>query len=61
MKLPYLPHAQALFFCDIEQVVEAGTHSVVIARVLESRAIDAVRPMVYVDGGMSQLAAGGAA
>lgn len=59
-QLPYLPHAQALFFCDIAQVIEAGTHSVVIARVLESRAIDAVRPMVYVDGGMSQLAAGAA-
>jgi len=59
--LPYLAHAQALFFCDIDQVIEAGTHSVVIARVLESRSVDAVRPMVYVDGGMSQLAAGGAA
>jgi flavin reductase len=59
--LPYLAHAQALFFCDIDQVIEAGTHSVVLARVLESRSVDAVRPMVYVDGGMSQLAAGGAA
>jgi len=58
--LPYLRDAQAVFFCEIDQVVEAGTHSVVIARVLESRAIDAVRPMVYVDGGMSQLAGGAA-
>jgi len=55
--LPYLPHSQALFFCEVEQVVEAGTHSVVLARVLESRAIDAVRPMVYVDGRMSHLPA----
>lgn len=53
--LPYLRNAQALFFCEIDQLVEAGTHSVVLARVLESRAIDAVRPMVYVDGRMSHL------
>lgn len=53
--LPYLREAQALFFCEVDQVVEAGTHSVVLARVLESRAIDAVRPMVYVDGRMSHL------
>jgi len=53
--LPYLRDAQALFFCEVDQVVEAGTHSVVLARVLESRAIDAVRPMVYVDGRMSHL------
>ena len=53
--LPYLRDAQALFFCEIDQVFEAGTHSVVLARVLESRAIDAVRPMVYVDGRMSHL------
>ena len=53
--LPYLRDAQALFFCEVDQVVEAGTHSVVLARVLESRANDAVRPMVYVDGRMSHL------
>jgi flavin reductase (DIM6/NTAB) family NADH-FMN oxidoreductase RutF len=53
--LPYLRDAQALFFCEIDQLVEAGTHSVVLARVLESRALDAVRPMVYVDGRMSHL------
>jgi len=53
--LPYLRDAQALFFCEIDQLVEAGTHSVVLARVLESRAMDAVRPMVYVDGRMSHL------
>jgi flavin reductase (DIM6/NTAB) family NADH-FMN oxidoreductase RutF len=53
--LPYLRNAQAVFFCEIDQVVEAGTHSVVLARVLESRAMDAVRPMVYVDGRMSHL------
>ena len=53
--LPYLRDAQALFFCEVDQVVEAGTHSVVLARVLESRANDTVRPMVYVDGRMSHL------
>jgi flavin reductase (DIM6/NTAB) family NADH-FMN oxidoreductase RutF len=50
-----------LFFCEIDQLVEAGTHSVVLARVLESRAIDAVRPMVYVDGRMSHLPGSAAA
>lgn len=53
--LPYLPDAQALFFCAVDQVIEAGTHSVVLARVLESRSVAAVRPMVYVDGRMSHL------
>ena len=55
LALPYLRDAQALFFCEVDQVVEAGTHSVVLARVLESRANNAVRPMVYVDGRMSHL------
>ena len=59
--LPYLRDAQALFFCEVDQVIEAGTHSVVLARVLESRAIDAVRPMVYVDGRMSHLPGSGPA
>ncbi len=59
--LPYLRDAQAVFFCDVEQVIEAGTHSVVLARVLESRSMDAVRPMVYVDGHMSHLPGSGPA
>jgi flavin reductase (DIM6/NTAB) family NADH-FMN oxidoreductase RutF len=59
--LPYLPDAQALFFCEIDQVIEAGTHSVVLARVLESRSTDVVRPMVYVDGRMSHLPGSGPA
>ena len=59
--LPYLPDAQALFFCEVDQVIEAGTHSVVLARVLESRSISAVRPMVYVDGRMSHLPGSAAA
>jgi flavin reductase (DIM6/NTAB) family NADH-FMN oxidoreductase RutF len=54
--VPYLPQSQALFFCDIEQVLEVGTHSVVLARVLEARAMESVRPMVYVDGRVGQLA-----
>ena len=53
--LPYLRDAQAVFFCEIDQVVEAGTHSVVLARALESRSMDTVRPMVYVDGRMTHL------
>ena len=59
--LPYLRDAQALFFCEVDQVIEAGTHSVVLARVLESRSMDVVRPMVYVDGRMSHLPGSGPA
>jgi flavin reductase (DIM6/NTAB) family NADH-FMN oxidoreductase RutF len=55
LALPFLPQAQALFFCEVDQVIEAGTHSVVLARVLESRSMDVVRPMVYVDGRMTHL------
>jgi flavin reductase (DIM6/NTAB) family NADH-FMN oxidoreductase RutF len=61
LDVPYLPQSQALFFCDIEQVLEVGTHSVVLARVLEARAMESVRPMVYVDGRVGQLAAKGGA
>ena len=61
LDLPYLAQSQALFFCDIEQVLEVGTHSVVLARVLEARSAQAVRPMVYVDGRVGQLAAKGVA
>ncbi len=59
--LPYLRDAQAQFFCEVDQVIEAGTHSVVLARVLESRSMDVVRPMVYVDGRMSHLPGSGPA
>ena len=59
--LPYLRDAQALFFCEVDQVIEAGTHSVVLARVLESRSMDVVRPMVYVDGRISHLPGSGPA
>ena len=55
LDVPYLPHAQALFFCAVDRVIEAGTHSVVLARVHESRFAPAVRPMLYVDGRMSHL------
>ena len=61
LDLPYLAQSQALFFCDIEQVLEVGTHSVVLARVLEARSAQAVRPMVYADGRVGQLAAKGVA
>ena len=46
-----LAEAQANLRCVIDVMIAYGTHSIVIARVLQARVSDHVAPLVYQDGG----------
>jgi len=48
--LPLLTEAQANLRCVIDAMLAYGTHSIVIARVLEVSVSDAVEPLIYQDG-----------
>ncbi len=48
--LPYLVDAQANLFCDIEQTVSYGTHTIFIGRVNAVRIGELVSPLLYADG-----------
>lgn len=48
--LPELIDAQANLRCVIDAMLAYGTHSIVIARVLEVKVSEAVSPLVYHDG-----------
>jgi flavin reductase (DIM6/NTAB) family NADH-FMN oxidoreductase RutF len=48
--LPALEGAQANLCCVIDAMLAYGTHSIVIARVLEARISDDVAPLIYQDG-----------
>ncbi|MFO1256633.1 MAG: flavin reductase family protein [Sphingomonadaceae bacterium] len=48
--LPRLEEAQANLSCVIDTMLAYGTHSIVIARVLEARVSDTVAPLIYQDG-----------
>jgi flavin reductase (DIM6/NTAB) family NADH-FMN oxidoreductase RutF len=49
--LPVLAGAQANLNCVIDAMLAYGTHSIVIARVLDARVSDDVAPLIYQDGG----------
>ena len=49
--LPMLAGAQANLGCVIDAMLAYGTHSIVIARVLEARVSEGVNPLIYQDGG----------
>lgn len=48
--LPVLSGAQANLACVIDAMLAYGTHSIVIARVLEAQISDTVAPLIYQDG-----------
>lgn len=48
--LPYLVDAQANLFCDIDQTVSYGTHTIFIGRVNAVRNGELVSPLLYADG-----------
>lgn len=48
--LPYLVDAQANLFCDIDQMVSYGTHTIFIGRVNAIRIGELVSPLLYADG-----------
>ncbi len=54
--LPYLRDAQATFFCTLDQVVDYGSHHILVARI-EAVEIPqlVVDPLIYVDGGYATL------
>jgi flavin reductase (DIM6/NTAB) family NADH-FMN oxidoreductase RutF len=47
---PYLDNAQCNLFCEIDSIVSAGTHSIVIAKVTAVRVAESIAPLVYTDG-----------
>lgn len=49
--LPLLDGAQANLSCVIDAMLAYGTHSIVIARVLEAVVSEQVAPLIYQDGG----------
>jgi flavin reductase (DIM6/NTAB) family NADH-FMN oxidoreductase RutF len=49
--LPTLRDAQANLDCVIDTLLAYGTHSIVIARILDARVSGAVAPLIYQDGG----------
>lgn len=55
--LPVLDDVLAWMVCRVETRVEAGDHSVVIARVLEADYHPVHRPLIYHDGGFTRLPA----
>lgn len=48
--LPTLAGAQANLHCVIDTMLAYGTHSIVIARVLNARVSETVAPLIYQDG-----------
>jgi len=48
--LPYLPQAQAVLLCELWQQHDAGTHSVLLARVVRVQMQQVIAPLVYLDG-----------
>ncbi len=49
--LPKLLGAQANLGCVIDAMLAYGTHSIVIARVIDVKISDIVEPLIYQDGG----------
>lgn len=51
MGIPQLRGAQANLHCVIDAMLAYGTHSIVIARVLQAKVNGDVDPLIYQDGG----------
>lgn len=52
---PYLPDAQVVFQCELEQMVDFATHTICIGRVAAVRLREKVDPLMYVDGKYSRM------
>ena len=48
--IPFLKDAQANIFCEVDQLIEYHTHTIVIGKVIESKNLDAINTLTYVDG-----------
>jgi flavin reductase len=54
--MPYLADAQANLFCQKEQEITYGSHTIFIGRVLRALAREDISPLVYRDGRYSSVA-----
>ena len=48
--IPFLKDAQANIFCEVDQLIEYYTHTIVIGKVIDSKNLDAINTLTYVDG-----------
>tara|TARA_Y100001934_G_scaffold282027_1_gene394032 strand:- start:4637 stop:5230 length:594 start_codon:yes stop_codon:yes gene_type:complete len=49
--LPYLANAQASIFCNIDQEINAGSHSAFIGLVKKVLIDESISPLIYINGG----------
>lgn len=55
--LPYLASAEAVFFCELANSLEHGTHLIVIGNLLAAQVAETdAAPLLYADGQYRQLA-----
>lgn len=54
--LPYLDDAAAVLFCEAEQEVHYGTHTIFVGRVTETRVAPDRKPLVFQEGRMGRFA-----
>ena len=48
--IPFIKNAQANIFCEVDQLIEYHTHTIVIGKVIESTNKDIINTLTYVDG-----------
>lgn len=49
-KIPFIKDAQANIFCEVDQLIEYHTHTIVIGKVIEATNKDIINTLTYVDG-----------
>jgi flavin reductase (DIM6/NTAB) family NADH-FMN oxidoreductase RutF len=48
--IPFIKDAQANIFCEVDQLIEYHTHTIVIGKVIEVNNKDIINTLTYVDG-----------
>ena len=48
--IPFLKNAQANIFCIVDEMISYHTHTIVVAKVIESISSDKLNTLTYVDG-----------
>ena len=48
--IPFLKNAQANIFCKVDEIISYHTHSIVVAKVIESKYSNEIDTLIYVDG-----------
>ena len=47
--IPFIKNAQANIFCEVDQLIEYHTHTIVIGKVIKSNNADKIKTLTYVD------------